>query len=42
MDKITTVTYLINLDYSVCDNWREYLPLEYSPDEIIEKLKIYA
>lgn len=34
MDKITTLTYLINLYYSVCDNWKEYLPLEYSPDEI--------
>lgn len=36
MDKIITLTYLINVYYNVCDNWTEYLPEECTPTEIAE------
>ncbi len=34
MNKITTITTLINLYYNVCDNWTDYIPKEISPTEI--------
>ena len=34
MDKITTITTLINLYYSVCDNYEDYMPKDITGTEI--------